>query len=375
MVTDSLPGRPGHNAIKPIDWIRPEIRSLTAYAVPKADGLIKLDAMENPFGWPDALKRDWLAQLADVSLNRYPDASATDLKLALREAMAIPANADILLGNGSDEIIQMLAMSVAGTDRVLLAPEPGFVMYHMIAGFVGMQYAGVPLGDGFSLDVPAMLSAIAEQQPALIFIAQPNNPTGNVYADTDLRAIIEAAPGLVVIDEAYAPFTDASCMSWLDDAEREYGNLLVMRTVSKLGLAGLRLGLLAGPSALIAEIEKLRLPYNIGSLTQASARFALAHGELFAEQARIIRTERARIWDELQKRPNLVAYPSEANFILFRAPHGQARAIHQGLLEAGVLIKCVDGTHPQLAGCLRVTIGKVEENNAFLAALDSIIEA
>lgn len=355
----------------PIDLIRPEIRELSAYAVPDATGLIKLDAMENPYGWPEDLKSAWMKELARVELNRYPDAAATELKDALRTSMAIPEAAEVLLGNGSDEIIQMLALCLAGEGRALLAPEPGFVMYRMIAGFTGMDYVAVPLGESFALDMPAMLAAIKEHQPALVFIAQPNNPTGNIYPEADLRALIEAAPGLVVMDEAYAPFTDASCMSWLG----EYENLLVMRTVSKLGLAGLRLGLLAGPAELIGEIDKTRLPYNIGCLTQASARFALAHGELFAEQAVAIRTERSRVYDALASIEAVQPWPSEANFLLFRVPQGQARAVHQGLIEAGVLIKCVHGAHPQLADCLRVTIGKPEENDAFLAALESVLAA
>lgn len=356
---------------RPLDWIRPEIRALQAYPVPDASGLIKLDAMENPYGWPAELKQAWLAELAQVPLNRYPDAAATELKRALREHMGIADGAAVLLGNGSDEIIQMLAMSVAGPERVLMAPEPGFVMYRMIAGFTGMRYVAVPLADGFELDMPAMLAAIDREQPALLFIAQPNNPTGNIYSESDLRALITAAPGLVVIDEAYAPFTDASCLSWLQDHER----LLVMRTVSKQGLAGLRLGLLAGDPALIDEFDKTRLPYNIGSLTQASARFALAHGELFAGQAAAIRDERGRLYDALRSRPGLTVYASEANFILFRTPVGRARAVHQGLIESGVLIKCLDGAHPQLADCLRVTVGTPEENRAFLQALDASLGA
>ena len=350
----------------PLGWVRPEIRALSAYAVPDASGLIKLDAMENPYGWPDDLKQAWLAELAQVTLNRYPDAAANALKQSLRESMGIPADAQVLLGNGSDEIIQMLAMTVGGNGRCLLAPEPGFAMYRMIADFTGMVYQGVPLGEGFALDMSAMLEVIKAEQPALIFIAQPNNPTGNVYAEADLRTIIEAAQGWVVIDEAYAPFTDATCMSWLG----EYPNLMVMRTVSKLGLAGLRLGLLAGPSDLVAEVDKTRLPYNIGSLTQASARFALAHRDLFAEQAGAIRAERTRLFTALEANKALQVWPSEANFILFKVPDGQAKAVHQGLIKAGVLIKCLHGAHPQLTDCLRVTIGKPEENDAFLQALD-----
>ncbi|MGB1580653.1 MAG: histidinol-phosphate transaminase [Nevskiales bacterium] len=358
---------------KPLGWVRPEIAELSAYAVPDASGLIKLDAMENPYGWPADLKRAWQAVLAEVPLNRYPDAAANKLKQALRENMAIPAQAELLLGNGSDEIIQMLAMTIGGPGRALMAPEPGFAMYRMIARFCGMEYQPVPLGPGFDLDMPAMLAAIESTQPALLFIAQPNNPTGNVYSEADLRQLIEAAPGWVVVDEAYAPFTDSSCLPWLAQGSEIYPNLLVMRTVSKMGLAGLRLGLLAGPPALIAEVDKTRLPYNVGCLTQASAEFALAHADLFVEQAQQIRAERGRLYAALGQMAGIEVWPSEANFLLFKVAPGQAKAVHQGLINSGVLIKCLHGAHPQLADCLRVTIGKEEENTAFLDALNRVL--
>ena len=357
----------------PTDWVRPDIRELSAYAVPDASGMVKLDAMENPYRWPAEMLDAWLAEVRELELNRYPDPSARALQSALREAMNVPAGADLLLGNGSDEIIQLLAMALRHPDTdkpsVLLAPDPSFVMYRMIAQFVGMEYVGVPLADDFGLDVAAMTAAIQQHEPALVFIAQPNNPTGNIFAEDDLRAIIEAASGWVVIDEAYAPFTDRDCMPWLT----EYPNLLVMRTVSKMGLAGLRLGLLAAAPEMIHEIDKLRLPYNINVLTQLSARFALEHPELFAQQAADIRRDRKVLMAALEALPGLHVYPSEANFILFSTPAGQARNIHAGLRDAGVLIKCLDGAHPRLADCLRVTVGSEAENKTFLQALKPLL--
>jgi len=356
-----------------LDWVRPEIRRLSAYHVPDASGLVKLDAMENPYHWPEDMLDAWLAELRQVALNRYPDPAARELQAALRQAMHIPDDAALLLGNGSDELIQLLALALRhpepGRDAVLLAPEPGFVMYRMIAEFVDMQYQGVALGPDFDLDADAMLAAIEAHQPALVFVAQPNNPTGNVYSEAALRKVVKAAPGWVVIDEAYAPFTDRDCLPWLN----EYPNLLVMRTVSKMGLAGLRLGLLAGPPAMIAEVDKLRLPYNINVLTQASARFALEHAEIFDAQAAHIRDDRAGLSEALSAIDGLQVFPSEANFILFRTPAGRARELHQGLIEQGVLIKCLDGSHSRLTDCLRVTVGTGNENKKFINALNTLM--
>ncbi|HEY5791063.1 MAG TPA: histidinol-phosphate transaminase [Gammaproteobacteria bacterium] len=347
-------------------WVRPEIQALSAYHVPPAAGLIKLDAMENPYGWPEAMTAAWLERLRAVEMNRYPDPSAGELKAALRRELELPQSAGLLLGNGSDELIQMIALALSGPDRVVLAPEPSFVMYRMIAVFAGMRYVGVPLRDGdFALDRAAMLAAIAAEQPAVVFLAYPNNPTGNLFGSADLDALLEAAPGLVVVDEAYAPFAEASCLELLG----RHPNLVVMRTLSKLGLAGLRLGLLAGAPAWLDQFEKLRLPYNVGVLNQVSAAFALEHAAVFAEQTARIRAERGRLQAALAALPGLTAYPSRANFILLRVPPGRARELHAALRDAGVLVKLLDGAGPQLADCLRVTVGRPDENDAFLAAL------
>ncbi|HGG58896.1 MAG TPA: histidinol-phosphate transaminase [Gammaproteobacteria bacterium] len=345
--------------------IRPEIRALSAYHVPPADGLIKLDAMENPYPMPEALRRDWLAALQGAALNRYPEPSGEQVRVALREAMAIPDSQSILLGNGSDELIQILAMAV-GEGGVIMAPEPSFVMYRMIATLTGMTFAELPLRpDDFSLDLPEALARIERHAPKLIFLAYPNNPTGNHWARADIERILEAAPGLVVLDEAYEPFADDSFLGDLD----RYDNLLVMRTLSKFGLAGLRLGYLVGAGAWLNEFDKIRLPYNINTLTQISAAFALRRHEVFREQAGRIRADRAALFEALDNLPGLEVFPSAANFILFRTPQGRAEAIHAALLEQGVLIKKLDGGHPLLRDCLRVTVGTPDENRRFLEAL------
>jgi len=261
-------------------WVRPEIRALSAYHVQDASGFVKLDAMENPFTWPDALRDEWAELIKQTDVNRYPDPHAQTLTNQIAKNMGVPEGMRVMLGNGSDELIQMIAMSLSGDNRVVMSVEPSFVMYRMIATFCDMQYVGVNLdANDFSLDTQAMLAAIKEHNPAVIFLAYPNNPTTNLFDADGIKQIIEAAEGLVVVDEAYAPFTDESFMPLLG----QYPNLVVMRTVSKMGLAGLRLGLLAGPAEWLNEFDKVRLPYNINVLTQASADFALKHQATFDE--------------------------------------------------------------------------------------------
>lgn len=355
----------------PAALIRPEIRALSAYHVPPAQGMIKLDAMENPYGWPAELLDAWLERLRTAPLNRYPDPNAAQLKERLRAAMPIPADAGLLLGNGSDELIQLLILALAGPGRTVLAPEPTFAMYRLIAAFVGLRYAAVPLrAADFSLDIERLLEAIERERPALIFLAYPNNPTGNRFAAEDVRRVLAAAPGLVAVDEAYFPFADHSFLPELLD----HDNLLLLRTLSKLGLAGLRLGLLAGAPRWLDEFEKLRLPYNINILTQISADFALAHQTVWDEQARRIRAERDRLLAALRAAPGVMAFPSEANFILFRTPAGRADRLFESLRDRRILVKNLNPAGGLLRDCLRVTVGAAAENQAFIAALTASLE-
>lgn len=345
-------------------WIRPQIQELAAYHVSEPGNAVKLDAMENPYTWDEAVTDALLKVLRKVPLNRYPHPSPPVLKQLLRETMQVPQDMRIILGNGSDEIIQMLALAVGGENRSLLAPEPGFVMYRMLSLASGLNYVGVPLrAPDFALDLPAMLAAIEQYQPALVFIAYPNNPTGNLFKREEVEEIIRAAPGAVVVDEAYCAFAGDSFMPMLG----QYDNLLVMRTVSKIGLAGLRLGMLAGPAAWLDELDKVRLPYNINSLTQACAEFALRRYDMLSAQTAKIRADRSRLFEALQKLPDVLkVWPSEANFLLLRVT--DAPQVFARLKQNGVLIKSLHGSHPLLEHCLRVTVGTAEENRLLLEA-------
>ncbi|EIJ42128.1 histidinol-phosphate aminotransferase [Beggiatoa alba B18LD] len=346
------------------EWVRPEIRQLNAYHVPPAHKMIKLDAMENPYRWDADLIEQWLNVLREAQLNRYPDPTANSVKGGLRRVMQIPDELDILLGNGSDEIIQLLALTVAEQNRVVLAPEPSFVMYRMIATFTNMLYVGVPLhSTDFSIDLETWLAAIAKHQPALTFIAYPNNPTGNTFSQHEIEKIIQATKGLVIIDEAYEPFSEHSLLSLVS----RYPNVLLMRTLSKLGLAGLRLGMLVGSPTWLNEIDKVRLPYNINALTQLSTEFALQHYQVLKKQTEQIKLDRTQLLADLRAIKAVHAWDSQANFILFRVPN--AKMVFEHLKQQGILIKCLDGGHPLLANCLRVTVGTADENQAFLTGL------
>jgi histidinol-phosphate aminotransferase len=329
--------------------------------------MIKLDAMENPHALPPTLRAEIARVVADAEINRYPDAAAQQLNADIRKAVALPSGMEVLLGNGSDEIIQLLALAVAKPGAVLLSVEPSFVMYKMIAAFVGMRYVGVPLAQDFSLDLQATLDAIKREQPALVFLAYPNNPTGNLFDAAAVRQIIEAAPGLVVVDEAYYAFASDSFIPAL----AHYDNLLVMRTFSKLGMAGLRLGFLAGAHTWLEQLEKLRLPYNVGVLPQLVAAKLLEHHDVLLAQAQSIKQERTRLAAALAAIPGVRVYPSEANFILLRV--AKATQIFAGLKQRGVLIKNLDGGHPALSDCLRVTVGTADEGSQFIAALQDTI--
>lgn len=350
--------------------LRQEVLELHAYHVPDSSGYIKLDAMENPYPVPPALRGEIADAVAAAAINRYPDSGAAALKEIIRSVIGLPEGMELLLGNGSDELIQLLVLALNKPGATLLSVEPSFVMYKMIATFTGMRYTGVKLAEDFSLDVQSLLAAIGRERPALIFLAYPNNPTGNLFSADDVTQIIEASPGLVVLDEAYYAFSRDSFIPHL----MRYANLLVMRTFSKLGMAGLRLGFLAGSAVWLGELEKLRLPYNVGVLPQLVAEKLLAHHEVLLQQAEKIKQDRAKLYEQLGEIAAVKVYPSEANFLMFRV--ADATGIFNGLKQRGVLIKNLDGGHPMLKDCLRVTVGTTEENERFMIALkESIHEA
>jgi histidinol dehydrogenase len=346
--------------------IRQDVKSMHAYAIQASAGLVKLDAMENPFRLPTALQRALGERLGQVAINRYPTTCVAEVVAALSSYVKLPAGCKLMLGNGSDELISLLALACDLPGATILAPVPGFVMYEMSAKLQGLRFVGVPLTTRFELDTQAMLAAIEQHQPAITYIAYPNNPTANLFDEGAVERVVEAVGrqnGLVVFDEAYQPF---SSRSWMDRVGT-LPQLLVLRTLSKLGLAGVRLGYLAGPAALVDEIDKVRPPYNIGALNAEATLFALEHADEFARQAALLRSERERLQKALRDTPGVEPFPSEANMILVRVRDGAA--VFEGMKRRGVLVKHVAGLHPLLANCLRLTVGTTEENGLMIEAL------
>lgn len=346
--------------------IRQDVQSMHAYAIQDSAGMVKLDAMENPHRLPAALQAHLGQRLGALALNRYPDGRVNDLRKALADYAQMPEGFDIMLGNGSDELISLLAMACDVEGGSILAPMPGFVMYGMSAQLQGLKFIGVPLTADFELDEAAMLAAIKEHQPSIIYLAYPNNPTANLWDDAVIEKIVEAAPGLVVMDEAYQPF---SSKSYIDRIAR-HGHVLLMRTMSKFGLAGVRIGYMMGAKALIAEVDKVRPPYNISVLNYECALFALEHQEEFAAQAEELVAQRAVLMEALagMAAKGVKAWKSDANMILVRVP--DAAKTFDGMKSHKVLVKNVSKMHPLLAGCLRLTVGTADENAQMLSALE-----
>jgi len=362
-----------------LNRIRPDVRAMHAYQVQPATGLLKLDAMENPYSLPPELQRLLGERLGALALNRYPGGRSAELCAALARHANAPAGTALMLGNGSDELISLVSLACArqsGEARAkVIAPLPGFVMYGMSAQLQGLDFVGVDLTPDFELDEAAMLAAIAEHRPAITYLAYPNNPTATLWREAAMQSVIDAAGqagGIVVVDEAYQPFASRSWMARMRAEPARNGHVLLMRTLSKFGLAGVRLGYMIGPAALVAEIDKVRPPYNVSVLNCEAALFALEHQEVFAAQAQELRAQRAIILQALRAMPGVLqVWDSEANMVLLRvADAGKAFA---GMRERGVLIKNVSAMHPLLAGCLRLTVGAPQENATMLAALQASI--
>jgi histidinol-phosphate aminotransferase len=357
--------------------IRADVRAAGSYNVADASGFIKLDAMENPYQLPQALRQELADRLAAAVLNRYPVPAYATLKQKIRAGLGVPAGYDVILGNGSDELISIIATATARHDRsggcrrsVMLAPIPAFVMFARSAQFAGMDFVGVPLRSDFSLDKEAMLAAIAEHRPSVVFLAYPNNPTANLFEPDDMAAIIRALgdTGIAVVDEAYHPFARTSFMARLP----EFENLVVMRTLSKLGLAGIRLGYMAAAPRLLEQFDKVRPPYNVNVLTQVAAEFALDNIAVLDQQADAINASRTQLAAELAALPGVEVFPSAANFLLLRVPDADKACAK--LADEKVLIKNLSKMHALLANCIRVTVSTPEENSVFLNALKASLD-
>ncbi len=357
----------------PLDRIRPDVRAMHAYVVQDATGYLKLDAMENPFALPPDLQAALGQRLGQLALNRYPGPRYADLQAALAHHAGLPEGHALILGNGSDELISLVALACAQPGAMVLAPEPGFVMYAMSAKLQGLGYVGVPLTPDFELDEAAMLAAIAQHRPTITFLAYPNNPTATLWDEGAMQRIIDAAGaqgGLVVVDEAYQPFASRTWLDRMRTEPQRNAHVLLMRTLSKFGLAGVRLGYLIGAAGLVGEIDKVRPPYNVSVLNGEAALFALEHADVFAAQAAELRAGRDLLVAQLRALPGVLkVWDSEANMVLLRVP--DAARTFEGMKNRKVLVKNVSTMHPLLAGCLRLTVGSAADNAQMLAALQA----
>jgi histidinol-phosphate aminotransferase len=352
--------------------VRADVQATKAYAVADSTGMLKLDAMENPHELPEKLRKEMAQKMVQTQLNRYPAPDLPTLEDALRQSSQIPRGAAILFGNGSDEIIDILIRTCCDPGDVVLSPVPTFVMYEVSAKWAHARFVGVDLQPDFSLNMPAMLRAISVNKPKVVFLAYPNNPTGLALREAEILQIIQVCEGLVVVDEAYEPFADQSFM----DKVLQFPNVVVIRTLSKMGLAGIRLGYLAGSKAWVEQINKVRPPYNVNVLTRVAAQCALEHYDVLEKQADRLKTNRAALAVALVKLGkqvgvSLEVFPSQANFLLFRVPN--ATAVFEGLKTRGILIKNVGKLHELLHNCLRVTVSTKEEHIQFLTGLKAVL--
>lgn len=346
-----------------LDLVKPDILSLTAYrAEEPRPGLIKLDANESPFPIPEEFRRELRGALDQVDVHRYPDAKADRLRSVLAAQFQV-APGSLVLGNGSDELIQLVLLATSEPQATVLAPVPTFSMYELIAKTQGLCFKGVPLDPRFEPDLPALIDTIERTRPKVIFLATPNNPTGTVFSEAEICKILAVTPGLLVVDEAYGPYAGRTMLPHLVDQER----LVILRSLSKIGMAGLRIGYLVAHPALAAELEKVRLPFNLNSFSQTAAVVLLNHLEWIDAKAREVIQERERMMDRLTALPGVEAFPSAANFILFRTicPGGE---LFEAIRQQGVLVRNV-GSVPGLRNCLRVTVGTKAENDRFVEAL------
>ena len=357
----------------PLQRIRPDVRAMHAYPLPDATGYLKMDAMENPFGLPPALQAALGRRLGALEINRYPGARQGELRAALAAHAGAPQGSALLLGNGSDELISLVQMACAQPGAAVLAPVPGFVYYAMAAQQHGLRYVGVELDGEFQRREQPMLDAIAAHRPAVTFLAYPNNPTATLWDEGVVQRIVDAVAaqgGIVVMDEAYQPFASRSWIDRMRADPARNGHVLLLRTLSKFGLAGVRLGYLIGPAALVHEIDKLRPPYNVSVLNCEAALFALEHAGVFAAQAAELRAARAELLAALRALPGVLkVWDSEANMVLVRVR--DSASAHAGMAARKVLVKNVSTMHPLLANCLRLTVGSAADNAQMLAALQA----
>lgn len=349
-----------------VSFIRKEVLDCPAYPAPQGEGSIKLNQNESPWDIPVAVKMKIAERFLNRSWNRYPEAEPTTLRKQLAQYLGVwPDN--LVIGNGSNTLVQTLLLAIAMRKKVLVL-KPSFSLYYLQSRLFSNELVEVPLTADFTLDLKAVLLAIAKENPQLIFIANPNAPTGSLFQKTDLLEIVKRAPCPVVIDEAYYPFSNVTMI----DSIKKFPRLIVLRTFSKaFSMAGIRLGYLVADVELAEQIAKIMVPFSVSSLAQIVAEVVLEDSSWIDGHVKVIRAERDRLYHELGQIAKLRVFPSQANFLLFRVP--SAKGVFRKLLEHDVLIRDVSD-NDTLADCLRVSVGNEEENAQFLKALHKVLK-
>lgn len=367
--------------------VRDDLRALEGYHSAQVQVTVRLNTNESPVEPPAAWREAVAAELSGVEWHRYPDRSATRLRTEIAKLHGVSAD-QIFAANGSNEVLQTLLLTYAGPGRKVLTFEPTYQLHAHIARITGATVVEEERSADFELDLDAALAAVAANEPIVTFLCSPNNPTGLVEPESNVRAVLAAVaalptPGLLVVDEAYGQFADWSALPLVDDDTP----LVVTRTFSKTwSMAGARLGYLVGPSWLVAELDKVVLPYHLDAAKQILGRLALQFVDEMEQRVTELVAERERLVAAMRHLPVEVV-PSGANFVLFRpigspgrTPSGSAlsgsavsgSAVWQGLVERGVLVRDCS-SWPRLDDRLRVTVGTPDENDAFLTALSEVL--
>ena len=347
---------------------RDDLRALEGYHSPQLDVPVRLNTNESPYAPPKEFVDAWLDALRDTPLNRYPDRDARELRAALADQLHQPVER-LFCANGSNEVLQTVLLTFGGNGRTAAVFEPTYALHSHIARITGTAVVVGERTADFTVDAGAARALLAEHRPALVFLCSPNNPTGTVEPAATIEELLDATGGLVVVDEAYGEFAEHSAIEVVADDRP----LIVARTYSKVwSMAALRLGFCVAPPWVVEELEKVVLPYHLAVPTQLAGVLALRYGREMDERVALLVRERERLHAELDKVEGVTVYPSGANFLLLRV-HDDGHALWQRLVDRGVLVRDFS-SWPRLAGCLRVTVGTPEENDAFLAALREAVE-
>jgi histidinol-phosphate aminotransferase len=354
--------------IDPAALARPVLRALTPYHLDRHDVSVKLDQNENTLGCLDVVRKELLAALATAPLNRYPSPGQPEILERLSRANDWPEDG-ILVGNGSDELLHTLALAFLEPGRASVAPTPSFFVYAYTTRLMGATCIEVSLTPDMRYDLPRLLDAIEEHAPTVVYLCTPNNPTGSILERDEIETVLDRAPGIVALDEAYWEFNEWNAGSLL----HSHPHLLIFRTFSKaLAMAGIRLGYLLAAPAVAAELRKVQQPYPLNRLSQEAALATLRHGDAVRERAREIVGARDRLYERLKATDGVEVFPSRGNFLLFRTKLG-ARRTFEALLARSVLVRDVSG-QPILDGMLRVGVGTPDENETFCRALEEALE-